>query len=658
MKSFVFLVLSCAIAVHAHSQIPSDLEVKLQLVDTLIKHNKFDRAVDILVDEKIRWRRNARGQAKILLKLGLVYRMLDDHVSSNKHFTNALLIPNGLDEDGQIYAYNLIAVNQMDFDDYDKSLINFRQAIQLIPKAIKKSGKEYEWIYNNIAITFVELGELDSAEHYHMKCLSIREKKGSELDLGQTYNNLGSLAIARNNFDTALYYFELGKSYRTKAPNHTNSSIIESDINIGLAYFKKGRFDISEQILMKQLSISEQEKNGALIKRSLEYLILLYEKTNRFKTAFDYLKAYNRINDSLFNEDKREELIRINESKKYFEKMMLDSLSYVEKERARFLEKQKEKQIQIQKEKTNVFLLTGAVIIIVLLSSLSVTIYRNLRHNKHISSLIIEQKEEVESQKNELTVINREITENISYAKRIQHAILPSKQSLTRTLNNYSLFYLPKAIVAGDFYWVREKHNKLFFAVGDCTGHGVSGALVSVVCSNSLNQSLEIHNKLNPADLLDQTNLLVVDALANNNDIIRDGMDIALCSLDRSKGQLEYSGANNGLYIIKRNKDVQQLIEYKGTRQHIGYSDKRRPFEQINLSVAPRDLIILFSDGFADQFGGPNGKKYKYNRFKDFLASIAHHEFHELESKIHDEFNRWKGKEEQVDDICILIVRV
>lgn len=157
---------------------------------------------------------------------------------------------------------------------------------------------------------------------------------------------------------------------------------------------------------------------------------------------------------------------------------------------------------------------------------------------------------------------------------------------------------------------------------------------------------------------MDQTNLLVVDALANNNDIIRDGMDIALCSLDRSKGQLEYSGANNGLYIIKRNKDVQQLFEYKGTRQHIGYSDKCRPFEQINLSVAPCDLIILFSDGFADQFGGANGKKYKYNRFKDFLASIAHHEFHELESKIHDEFNRWKGKEEQVDDICILIVRV
>ena len=302
--------------------------------------------------------------------------------------------------------------------------------------------------------------------------------------------------------------------------------------------------------------------------------------------------------------------------------------------------------------------MTGSAIIIFLLSSLSFTIYRNLRHNKHISRLIIKQKEEVESQKNELTLINREITDNISYAKRIQHAILPSKQRLNRTLNHYSLVYLPKAIVAGDFYWVGEKHNKLFFAVGDCTGHGVSGALVSVVCSNSLNQSLEIHNKVNPADILDQTNLLVVDSLANNNDIIRDGMDIALCSLDRSTGQLNYSGANNGLYIIKSNRDVQQLIEYKGTRQHIGYSDERRPFEQINLFVVPGDLIILFSDGFADQFGGPKGKKYKYTKFKDFLASIAHHELDEIQSKIQKEFNHWKGEEEQVDDICILIVRV
>jgi tetratricopeptide (TPR) repeat protein len=141
MKSFAFLILSFGIAGQIHSQIPFDLEVKINLVDTLINHNKFDHAVDILVDEKIRWRKNAHGQAKILLKLGLVYRMLDDHVASNKHFTNALLIPNGLNEDGQIYAYNLIAVNQMDFDDYEKSVVNFRQAIQLIPKAKKNLGR-------------------------------------------------------------------------------------------------------------------------------------------------------------------------------------------------------------------------------------------------------------------------------------------------------------------------------------------------------------------------------------------------------------------------------------------------------------------------------------------------------------------------------------
>ena len=273
------------------------------------------------------------------------------------------------------------------------------------------------------------------------------------------------------------------------------------------------------------------------------------------------------------------------------------------------------------------------------------------------------QKGIIEEAHEELEEKNQEIMDSITYAKRIQSAILPPPKLVKQYLENSFILYKPKDIVAGDFYWMELAGNQVLFAAADCTGHGVPGAMVSVICNNGLNRSVREHGITEPGKILDKTREIVLQEFEKSEEEVKDGMDIALVALTREKKKeerektvLKYAGAHNPLWVIR--KDGTEVEEIKANKQPIGKFDDPKPFITHEVQLNPGDAFYVFSDGFADQFGGEKGKKFKAANFKKLLLSIQSESMDRQKELIDEAFEKWRGNLEQLDDVCVIGVRI
>jgi len=334
------------------------------------------------------------------------------------------------------------------------------------------------------------------------------------------------------------------------------------------------------------------------------------------------------------------------------------------------------------------FIITFGIVLII---TIIVTLYVRERYHANLRSYLTYQIKKrtrtIEEQNERIVNINNEIKDSIVYAQRIQQTILPSEESVRVHLESGFVHYRPKDIVAGDFYWlenIRSKSNEdeVIFASADCTGHGVPGAFVSIVCSNAMNQTVNEYGVHKPSDILDSVLRLVVDQFDRSTETVWDGMDIALCNYNPGKRKLQYAGANNPLWLVRKKTDEGEqlltviessaeqephekvlspsqeiddyvLFDVVATKQPIGKYDYTKPFVNNELITKEGDVVFTFSDGFPDQFGGPRDKKYRYKPFKRFLLSIAHLSPEEQHSVVSKEFTDWKGEGEQIDDVII-----
>jgi len=267
---------------------------------------------------------------------------------------------------------------------------------------------------------------------------------------------------------------------------------------------------------------------------------------------------------------------------------------------------------------------------------------------------------------------NHEIIDSIKYAKIIQEAILPNN-SLKEAMKNCFVYYKPKDIVSGDFFWFKNRDNKFLIAAVDCTGHGVPGGFMSMVGHSGMNSAVNEYNLRKPSEILEQLSTYVVESFNDEEGegAIKDGMDAALCSIDLENNIVEFSGANNPLYIVRKNnnaviddknnllnlKQLENLYEIKGNRRPIGPSEQSKPFVNHSLKLEKGDCIYFFTDGYPDQFGGPKGKKFMYKSFKKLLISIAKEPIEEQRRLLDERFEEWRSDHEQVDDICVIGVK-
>lgn len=303
--------------------------------------------------------------------------------------------------------------------------------------------------------------------------------------------------------------------------------------------------------------------------------------------------------------------------------------------------------VKSQKSSTHWHIILFCLLSVLFLSVAGYIIYYYVKRNRIIQKKLRKAKVETELR-------NTEITDSINYAQRIQNAILPTDERLKTFFPNSFVLYLPKDIVAGDFYWLRETEEDIFFAVADCTGHGVPGAMVSVACSAALTRCINEFKLRQPSQILDKAKELVVETFDEGHHTVYDGMDITLIKQKKGSLQIEFAGAHNSLIMIREGF----MKEIKADKQPVARFYKNEPFTNHELDVKKGDLLYLFSDGFQDQFGGPKRKKFMYKKFKTLLTETSDFGPEEQYNALLDAFNDWKSGIEQLDDVTVVGLQI
>lgn len=439
-----------------------------------------------------------------------------------------------------------------------------------------------------------------------------------------------------------MFYYD--KSLKIRLELNDRNGILSVKTNMASLYTKLNQADLALKFAFEALKESLELKTIADSKNIYQIIAKAYSIKQNYKEAYFYQNLHLKFKDSLFTQETSKQIAEM--STKY----------ETEKKENQILLLKKDKQVQIAETKKQkiikITFIVGFVIV------LFVTIYI-------INRLLIIKKQKllIEKQKQLVDEKNREITDSITYAKRIQSAILPQKKLIKESLQNSFILYKPKDIVAGDFYWMETTKNGVIFAAADCTGHGVPGAMVSVVCHNALNRSVREFGFSDPALILNKTREIVVSEFEKSESDVKDGMDISLCNLNFNTLELIWAGANNPLWIIRNNEqNTPELIEFKPDKQPIGKYFKEKPFTSHHIQLKKQDNIYIFTDGFQDQFGGPEsslgGKKFKVAQFKDILLKNSSLNMTQLSEIIDECFENWKGKLDQVDDVCVIGIKV
>jgi len=362
-----------------------------------------------------------------------------------------------------------------------------------------------------------------------------------------------------------------------------------------------------------------------------------YEISGDYKNALFHFKNHKFYYDSL---NKSENLKNISELEQKY-KTQQQEKELLEKEK---LLVQQKADITKQQAYRNYFIAGLAA-----LSAFLILMYRGYKTKQRTANLLTEKNHQIEEK-------NKEILDSISYAKRIQGAILPPQRLVKEYLPGSFVLYKPKDIVAGDFYWMERIKENVLFAAADCTGHGVPGAMVSVVCNNALNRSVREYGLTDPGEILNKTRTLIIEEFEKSEEDVKDGMDISLISLSLISNDLSWAGANNPLWIIRKGSNT--IEEIKPNKQPIGKYTNMLPFTTHTLKLQKGDIVYVFTDGYQDQFGGEKGKKFKASKMKELLLRMQNESMDIQREIIDKEFENWKGGLEQVDDVTIIGIRV
>jgi serine phosphatase RsbU (regulator of sigma subunit)/Tfp pilus assembly protein PilF len=535
-----------------------------------------------------------------------------------------------------------------DMQDYANSRIWYNRALEVKRDTDDKLGLSL--LLSGIGTRYLNEGIYDSAMYYQKEALKIRIAIDNKNGIAHSHNHIGQVFSAMEFLDSAMIHFR--RSLSTFEKLNMESGVTDVCHSIAEVYEKQGDYELAMDYAKRALEVANQ---GGYVdaQRDVSYMLFkLYKRKGNYASALAMHENYMRMRDSIDREANQEAIIEQGFRYDYEKKSIADSLSRVEEKNLGDLKHKKE----TEKQQIMIVAITGGLILVI---GFLIFVFNRLRVTKKQKVVIEEQKEVVELAHHELEEKNKEIMDSITYAKRIQSAILPPDKVVKVYLQESFILYKPKDIVAGDFYWMEHRDDKVLFAAADCTGHGVPGAMVSVVCNNALNRSVREHGLTDPGQILDKSREIVIQEFEKSDEEVKDGMDIALCSLDGNK--LQYAGANNPLWIIRNG----ELIETKANKQPIGKFDNQLAYTTHTFELQAGDALFIFSDGYVDQFGGedlPNGKKggkkFKARAFKELLLSIQDKPMEQQKIILDDTFEKWKGNLEQLDDVCVIGVKV
>ncbi|MCB0400912.1 MAG: tetratricopeptide repeat protein [Flavobacteriales bacterium] len=588
-------------------------------------------------------------QGEFLSQIGRKFYSLGNYPEAMKYYVQAQDIfekNNIRNEDYGHLLHNIGSVFKRQ-DNLEKALEYYETELAL-GREINSESIIAEGLYLSAGM-YAELGDTKKGREYNEKSLAIYEKMGKKNMIALLTGNMAGDYADEGNYKKAIQSLEKALKIFTEEKEWDKIAWIQR--SLAEYHSQDGNHSIALDYIGKASANALKTTNKQLLRKKeiARTLAYIYYRKKDYKQAFDTYMDYRQLEDSLTNNDKLKVVGEL-ESKYENEKK--------EAEIAMLNKDKKLKAVELEKAAAEVkeqkLMRNGMVLVIGLVLIVCVVIYRGYRINKKNNYLLSRQNDEINLKNLIIEEKNKNITDSIAYAKRIQEAILPPKSLLNEYLKNGFIYYEPKDIVAGDFYWMEHVGDEVLFAAADCTGHGVPGAMISVVCHNALNRAVREFGLTDPSIVLDKVRELVIETFEKSQENVQDGMDIALCTLDRKNKELKFSGANNSLYIVRG----EELIELKADKQPISSYVESKPFTLHNFKLQKGDTIYSFTDGFADQFGGEKGKKFKYKPFKELLLSIQSETMEEQYRIIKETFHAWRGDLEQIDDVCVLGVRV
>ncbi len=538
----------------------------------------------------------------LLRNMSLVYDHMKDHERTKVLLYRALnLAIEAKDSILQHATYGSIGAMFQNMLQFDSALVYNTKQLQHMPVYVESESRAIA--YGNLGIIYKAKKNYEKAKDNYLKALEIFTKNGSYRLITVSHINLGELYVLLKDGKKALYYY----NEAIKQSEGSNELDVMQAIH-------QGKYQSYLSLKDYKNALTEYEKFQAVTdsiksKQNLSKILRMenqYEITKREKEN-ELLKAQNQIKETAIKASQENERI------------------------------------------TKLFLY-GSLGVLLIIMVLAVLLYKGLKDNKEKNRIISEQKSIVEEK-------NKDITDSINYAKKIQEALLPSKELKNKLFPNGFILFKPRDIVSGDFYWFSYKNGHRIIAAVDCTGHGVPGAFMSMIGNTFLTDIVEGRGITKPSEILIELRNLVIKALKQSGDYSdsKDGMDMALLSFNDELNTVEFAGANNPFWLIREG----ECLEYKADKRPIGYSEGiALPFTNHLVELKKNDTLYIFTDGFADQFGGKNGKKLKYKPFQEKLLSLQSESMESQEAHLSQMFDEWRGNHDQVDDVLIVGVRV
>lgn len=574
------------------------------------------------------------GIGNIYISLGDLAYSIDNYSKASQYYQKAFSeYDKAHSKLGMATSFNCMADIDYEQKQYQQAMSGYRKAKKMFVAINDLLGTGN--CTQRMGSIYYQLEQYDSALTYFENSFELYEKIGSLMGRAYSLRSTGLVYIKQNQPEDALSYFQ--KSYALFQITNDKMGIANSHFHFGEAYYYLGDYQKCIDEVLNAYDFALEINSSEVKLFTTELLAKSYAKIKDFEKAFKYQQIHKLTQDSLNSEENIREITQLQMQfqfnqeikEKEIEQMKLDMI--------------KEEELKRQKLYSYLGFIGGFVTLIIAL-----IFYRNFRQ-KQKTNLILAEKNEIIASK------NKDLTDSIEYAKTLQNAILPDKNILKITFPNSFVYDKPKDIVSGDFHWFIKHENQFIVTAADCTGHGVPGAFMSLLGNEFLHQVVSENEIFSPKKAIIKLDKKIKESLHiyEQHKRAKDGMDMALCSIDLTNLKLTFCGAYNPLYIVRKG-----IIEiYEGNKGSVGCFESIE-LEEHQIQLEKEDSFYMFSDGYLDQFGGDKGKKFMKKRFQQLLLDINNETMEKQKELLNLNMKNWMGNNRQVDDMLVIGIKI
>lgn len=612
-----------------------------------------------------------QGIASSLNNIGVIYETQSNIPKALEYYSR------GLKNQEIIGDKRGMATSLLNIGSIYRNLREIRKALVYYHKSLKIAEefgdkKEIAEQFNSIGAIYYDQGNIIEAFNYFIKSLKTREETGDKYGIARSLSNIG--AVYYNHGDPSVKSSKANaiKAGIAKALEcHRKSLILQEEIgdkngiagslyNIGLIHLYKKNYPKALEFANRSMFLSKELGYPQYIGNAANLLSQIYKAMGNYKFALENYEIFTKIHDSIDNEISRKASIKQQLKHEFETKAAADSVAHAKE----FEIKNAEiaiHQAEIKAKKNQQNALYGGIALVTLFAGFMFNRYKVTQKQK---KLIEAKEKETQMQKEIIEEKQKEILDSINYAKRIQYTLLAHDEFLKNNLKEYFAFYKPKDIVSGDFYWASKLNNKFYLAVCDSTGHGVPGAFMSLLNIGFLTEAINEKGIEKPNEVFDYVRLKLTNTVSKDGQ--KDGFDGVLICFEyklningniESLKKITYASANNAPVLVKSCK-VPEIFHAPYDRMPVGVGERKENFCLYTIDANPGDMLYFYTDGYADQFGGTKGKKFKYKQLDELLCLIHMQPMEEQKMALQLAFENWKGKMEQVDDVCVIGIRI